>query len=307
MTLMFLLPSAFALLLGLPAAAIAPVRGLPRVAAPLTPVGSLAVAAPSPVLLVAAPKLESELRVSLTESGYRKLAAALPALAADEARWDGYFDYHDGERFVLKRQEPPYKVRVKERGDDVRAQVTRPLSREIVGDGRLEATVTTIESRETRLPSQTGRAVSAALDAFAEALPTPAPLEAAAAAAGRLMGEAAWEGRAEVEAAAGAASTRLLAAARNEKVRRRVLITLDDGVRLKAVLGLTRALDEAGRPVVLYELEADVKESDPAALAALARRLLAALRRDGLGPEDLAGRSPDAFLFTESRLRGATP
>jgi hypothetical protein len=40
------------------------------------------------------------------------------------------------------------------------------------------------------------------------------------------------------------------------------------------------------------------------ALKALARRLLNALRRLGLSPADLGGLTPDAFAFTESRLRG---
>ncbi|MDX6770754.1 MAG: hypothetical protein SF051_14560 [Elusimicrobiota bacterium] len=292
------LPASLVLLLSsVPASAAAPVRALPRVPAALA-----GVAVP-----LSAPKLESEIRVSLAESGYLKLAAALPALAADEVRRDGYFDYFDGGRFVLKRLEPPYKVRVKERGDDARAQVSRPGARETVDDGRLAATVTAVESRETRLPSETGRRLSAALDGFEAALTGSGPLEAAASAAGRLMGEAAWEGRAEVEAAAATPGARLLPAARNEKTRRKVAVTLDDGTTLKAVLGVTRALDENGRSVVLYELEADTKESDPEALRTLARRLLAALRRAGLGPDDIAGRSPDAFLYTESRLRGAAP
>ena len=81
-------------------------------------------------------------------------------------------------------------------------------------------------------------------------------------------------------------------------------IRLDDGSELEAVLGLTRALDERGRPVTLYELEAETAARDPEALKALARRLLNALRRLGLSPADLGGLSPDAFVFTESRLRG---
>ena len=91
------------------------------------------------------------------------------------------------------------------------------------------------------------QAIGRSLDDFFTALPGNAPVEALAAEAGRLMDGAEWDGQDLVDAAA--PGTRLLPAARNEKERLRVRVVLDDGTALDAILGLTRALDERGRPV----------------------------------------------------------
>lgn len=244
-------------------------------------------------------KIEVELRVPLSASGYSKLTSALAPMLTPDLRVDSYLDRHDGQRFVLKRLEQPLKVRVKDDGDAAKIQVSRPLAKETVGDGGLSATVTTTESRQTALPDLDARALRRSFDAFFTALPGDAPIEALAAEAGRRMDGSSWDGKDIVEAAA--PRTHLLPAARSEKERRRVQITLDDGTVLEAVLGVTRALDERGRPVMLYELEAETSERNPLALA---RRLLSALRRLGVVSEDMGGPSPDAFVFTENRLRG---
>jgi len=247
-------------------------------------------------------KVEVELRVPLSASGYAKLSAALAPSMTPDLRVDSYLDRHDGQSFVLKRQDPPLKIRVKDDGGAAKVQVSRPTAKQTVADGGLSATVTTVESRQTALGRKDAKAVGAALDEFFAALPGNAPVETLAAEAGRLMDGAPWDGKDLVDAAA--PNARLLPAARSHKERVRVRIPLDDGTQLDAILGLTRALDERGRPVTLYELEAETDERDPEALKAQARRLLSALRRLGLAPADMGGLSPDAFAFTESRLRG---
>ncbi|MBI4062269.1 MAG: hypothetical protein HY403_12675 [Elusimicrobia bacterium] len=246
-------------------------------------------------------KVEVELRVPLSPSGFSKLSAAL-APAPELLRRDSYLDYHDGQRFVLKRLEPPYKLRVEDDGEGRVIQVSRPTAKEAVSGAGLTATVTTVESRRTTLSARESSALNRALDAFFEALPGDAPVDTLAAEAGRLLAGLSWKGRDLVEAAAPNAHP--LPAARSRKERRRAAIALDDGTTLDAILGLTRALNERGRPVTLYELEAETPERDPETLRALARRLLHALRRLGLLPEDMGGPSPDAFAFAESRLRG---
>lgn len=266
-----------------------------------------AVAASAAVLPPALPpsamgrKVEVELRVPLSASGYDKLTAALAPSLSPTLRVDSYLDSHDGRRFVLKCQDPPLKVRVKDDGQSTKVQVSRPTSKETVAAAGLSATVTTVESRQTDLNKRDAKAVGAALEDFFAALPGNAPVETLAAEAGRLMDGSQWDGKDLVDAAA--PGSRLLPAARSEKERRRVTIALDDGTTLDAVLGLTRALDERGRPVTLYELEAETAERDPAALKLQARRLLDALRRLGLVPADMGGLTPDAFVFTEARLR----
>lgn len=246
-------------------------------------------------------KVEVELRVPLSATGYDKLLSALAPNLAPSLRVDSYLDKHDGQRFLLKRQDPPLKIRVKDDGKATKVQVSRPTSKETVAAAGLSATVTTVESRQTSLGKKDAKAVVAALDDFFTELPGNAPVETLAAAAGRLMDGSQWDGKDLVDAAA--PGSRLLPAARSEKERRRVTISLDDGTTLDAVLGLTRALDEGGRPVTLYELEAETAERDPAALKLQARRLLDALRRLGLVPADMGGLAPDAFVFTEARLR----
>lgn len=248
-------------------------------------------------------KVEVELRVPLSASGFDKLAVALAPSLSPALRVDSYLDRYDGARFVLKRLESPLKVRVKDDGLSARVQVSRPTAKETVSDAGLSASVTTVESRQTAVPERDARALRRSLDAFFAALPGGAPVETLAAEAGRRMDGSDWDGKDLVEAAA--PDARLLPAARSAKERRPVRLVLDDGAALDAVLGLTRALDERGRPVVLYELETETDERDPERLRALARSLLYALRRLGLEPSDMGGLTPDAFVFTESRLRGA--
>lgn len=252
------------------------------------------------------PKVEAELRVPLTAAGHARLDAAFPASTSSRRR-DSYMDYADlstdEPRFLLRRADPPWKLRVKSvRAGEAKVQLSRRLDQRRVDQAGLSATATVTESRQTRLTGDQARGLESSLEPFFAALPGEGPLEALAAAAGAALEGLEWDGRDLARAAAGDSPAVLAPAARGGKRHRPVAVRLEDGTELPALLRRSSALDEAGRPVELYELEAEVEQRDLSALETLARRLLSALSALGLRPEEIGGPTPDAFLFTEGRL-----
>ena len=124
--------------------------------------------------------IQTEFGSPLSESGYRKLLAAL-AWRPPSERTDYYFDIYDGRQFVLRAGEMPLKVRVKVKKLNPEWQVSRFVDKDQVMVGALGIYIHTTESWDGPLESGGAAALLAASDEFASMLPVGgATLRAAA-------------------------------------------------------------------------------------------------------------------------------
>lgn len=132
--------------------------------------------------------IQTEFGSALSETGYRKLRAALEWTGSSE-RADYYFDAYDGRQFLLRTGDTPLKVRIKLKKQKPEWQVSRFVAKDRVVVGTLGVYVHTTESWEGRLDGRHATAMLAASDDFASRLAAGGP--ALRAAADRV--EAAWQ------------------------------------------------------------------------------------------------------------------
>ncbi|MBI4386380.1 MAG: hypothetical protein HY551_03260 [Elusimicrobia bacterium] len=251
---------------------------------------------------VAPVKTVVEVRVPLVRTGYDKLLKLRDPGKDIVRRRDFYFDAFDGDRFRLKHLELPIKARLKDAGDAPTFQTSRSRALGRVEAAGLVAALAEIEDEKDSLEQDLGTELLVVSGKFFDNLLRPgAPILDLAEQAHALLAKGDWPGKGVVtRAREDLPPTRLFPAASNTKERSIISLPRPRLAKLSVTLGRTKALDETGAPVALYEVEQD----GPAEGAEeRARELLEALRRAGLDPDDLGGPSPDAFLFTARRLR----
>lgn len=237
-----------------------------------------------------------EFRLPLTDAGYRMLKYHGRWTGAGE-RLDIYFDLFQGGRFTLKYRPDPLKVRIKSRDEDSEWQISRIVSQTTVPALGLPIGVTRTEVWEGAFSNKDTRKLLERADLFFKRLPGGgSALHEAAQAVTERWPKTDWEGpgilsRFHVPA------DQLIPAATNRKTRLKAEWTVAGG-RLDVVLGVTEAWDETGRRVLLYEVEAEpTGNATPQAFAE-------SLRNAGLQLGHVAGKSPDAFVFTARQLGG---
>src|SRR4051812_15020779 len=76
--------------------------------------------------------IQTEFGSALSESGYRKLLAAVAWKRYPSERADYYFDAYDGHEFLLRTGVMPLKVRIKLKKQDPQWQVSRFVTKDRV-------------------------------------------------------------------------------------------------------------------------------------------------------------------------------
>jgi hypothetical protein len=237
--------------------------------------------------------LQTEFGSPLSESGYRKLRAAVAWRTDPSERADYYFDAYDGHEFLLRTGVMPLKVRIKLKRQEAHWQVSRFVTKDRVRVGAISVKVHATESWEGRLARRDAAPLLAASDDFVARLDSGGvPLREAA---DRV--EAAWQALRTRRPPPGlVVIDRTLAGHAYHFYPRKVtpakarLSARLPGFSAPAVtlmLGTEPEVDAEGHSIFTYELEA---EADGPVTAAQARAIAVAIgrlmQRAGLTPQD---------------------
>lgn len=236
--------------------------------------------------------VQIEFGSALSESGYRKLRAALP-WAAHSDRADYYYDAYDGRQFLLRTGGTPLKVRIKLKKQKPQWQVSRFVDKDRVAVGPLGVYVHTTESWDGQLTHRQATDILAASDDFAARLAAGgSPLRAAA---DRV--EAAWQKlRAESPPPGLVVIDHTLAGhpyrfyprkVTPSKVRLSAMLPGFSSPGVTLMLGTEPEVDGNGKTVLTYGLEAEPDGPvTPAQTRAIALAIGRLMQRAGLTPRD---------------------
>jgi hypothetical protein len=237
--------------------------------------------------------IQTEFGSALSESGYRKLLAAVAWRASPSERADYYFDAYDGREFLLRTGVMPLKVRIKLKKQEPQWQVSRFVAKDRVAVGAISVKVHTTESWEGRLAHRDAAPLIAASDDFVARLDSGGvPLREAA---DRV--EAAWQALRTRRPPPGlVVIDHLLAGHTYHFYPRKVtpakarLSALLPGFAAPAVtlmLGTEPEVDAEGHAIFTYELEAEADGPvTPAQARAIAVAIGRLMQRAGVTPQD---------------------
>ncbi|MEB3197427.1 MAG: hypothetical protein VKP62_09515 [Candidatus Sericytochromatia bacterium] len=244
-----------------------------------------------------------ELRLPLTEAGFRRLQSALP-WRAETSRLDYSYDCWDGERFRRMQQPEAPRLRLKLKGEKTEWQVSRGVERVTIAPVGLPVTLSIVETWEGRLADDAAGALRLATQAFFLRLDLGGPplLASARDVDRQWRALPAWAGQ---QPFGGPAQAALFPSAMKRRNGWTVTLPREEvGGGLKLGLHFDESRDDAGRWRERFEIEAEPEErSSREQLVAAAADFGKLLAASGLTTDEVGGETPDATLFTAQQLR----
>lgn len=249
-----------------------------------------------------------ELGSALSTAGYEKLRKAA-TWTAGKPRTDYYFDGFDGRGFVIKKSGVDLKCRVKRKAKGPYWQISRFTSKDRVKVGALSIKVHFTETWEGKLKGDEGEAFMRATDTFFDLLPMGGkPLRAAAQAVDerfRAMSKARDLPGMPALTDALKGDPNLFVPTKRTPNKQRLEAVLPGYAKaeIRLQLGREDERDAKGKPITVYELEAEPdKLLSPADAKQAAQVLGAWMLKAGLTAADQEAPYTPGWAYTAQQL-----